>query len=910
MYRPHKGNAMTTGKTSELFRQLGGKEMLPHGTGLSDAQLLEGFVARREEAALAAIVRRHGPMVWGVCRRVLGNYHDAEDAFQATFLVLVRKAASIAAPDLLANWLYGVAHQTALKARATTAKRSARERQVMEMPEPAVPEQDLWAELEPLLDQELGRLPTRYRTAIVLCDLEGKTRKEAAGQLGVPDGTLAAWVARGRGMLARRLARHRLLLSGEALAAVLLQNAASAGVPVSVMASTMTATRLFASAPAAATGAISAKAAALADQVVKAMLVSKLKLGMAVLAIVALLGAAVGASASHMMGQAPADPKAQAPPTAGKSAGEQNPLPDGLRTPPPPEERRVAVPERDRDEEYPKLSPYPAIRWPTPPPEVWIDGQWHVLRSIDGIAVEKLFEFARKKYRGSWQEHFGEDLVQILTEMGHKPGKTVKLVVSDPRTGKEKTLENVAMTEENRRSVRDQEEGQLPVFALTPDHLRQALEEFKSALDRRWSYRHANGAAFDAAVAALRKKIDDGLSPGDFGVELQKIIALGIDGHAGESTHSLPSAGYLPFLVEPEGDRFAAFMPDRSGFVAPGFPYLTKIDGKDVAEWCSAASVLVPKGSPQYVRRHCLRHLRDLDYLRGLMKLPRKETVEVELSAGDGRASKTLTLPLARSSGIYGEWPRGGSRLLAGNIGYLRLPDMLRTTSVSEIRKWMPQFKGTAGLIIDVRDNGGGDRDALPLLYSYLADPAEPPRVFTAAAYRLHKEHPDNHLSQRFMYRADAAEWTEAERRAVAAFARTFKPQWKLPKGQFSDWHYMALSRLDDPDIYHYRMPVVVLMNAKCFSATDVFLAGLKGMKNVTLLGTPSGGGSAMANQVSLGETPFRIRIGTMASFQADGKLFDGNGVRPDVVVEAVPEYHVGGRDNVLEEAVRRIKGR
>jgi RNA polymerase sigma factor (sigma-70 family) len=310
MYRPHKGNAMTTGKTSELFRQLGGKEMLPHGTGLSDAQLLEGFVARREEAALAAIVRRHGPMVWGVCRRVLGNYHDAEDAFQATYLVLVRKAASIAAPDLLANWLYGVAHQTALKARATTAKRSARERQVMEMPEPAVPEQDLWAELEPLLDQELGRLPTRYRTAIVLCDLEGKTRKEAAGQLGVPDGTLAAWVARGRGMLARRLARHRLLLSGEALAAVLLQNAASAGVPVSVMASTMTATRLFASAPAAATGAISAKAAALADQVVKAMLVSKLKLGMAVLAIVALLGAAVGASASHMMGQAPADPKA------------------------------------------------------------------------------------------------------------------------------------------------------------------------------------------------------------------------------------------------------------------------------------------------------------------------------------------------------------------------------------------------------------------------------------------------------------------------------------------------------------------------------------------------------------------------------------------------------------------------
>src|SRR5262249_22645957 len=148
-----------------------------------------------------ALVRRHAPMVWGVCRRVLGNLHDAEDAFQATFLILVRKAASIASPKLLANWLYGVAHQTALKARATNAKRRVRERQVTHMPEPAANEPDRWNDLQPLLDQELARLPNKYRVAIVLCDLEGKTRKEAAWQLGVPEGTLAARVARGRVML-------------------------------------------------------------------------------------------------------------------------------------------------------------------------------------------------------------------------------------------------------------------------------------------------------------------------------------------------------------------------------------------------------------------------------------------------------------------------------------------------------------------------------------------------------------------------------------------------------------------------------------------------------------------------------------------------------------------------------------
>jgi DNA-directed RNA polymerase specialized sigma24 family protein len=111
---------MATTQMSEVIQHLRRAVLLPECVGLTDAELLKEFISRREEAALAALVRRHGPMVWGVCRRVLRNDYDAEDAFQATFLVLVRKAASIASPELLANWLYGVAHQTALKARATT----------------------------------------------------------------------------------------------------------------------------------------------------------------------------------------------------------------------------------------------------------------------------------------------------------------------------------------------------------------------------------------------------------------------------------------------------------------------------------------------------------------------------------------------------------------------------------------------------------------------------------------------------------------------------------------------------------------------------------------------------------------------------------------------------------------------
>jgi RNA polymerase sigma factor (sigma-70 family) len=282
---------MATNQISEVIQHFRRTVLLRDGAGLTDGQLLEDYISCRDQVALAALVRRHGPMVWGVCRRVLWNHHDAEDAFQATFLVLVRKAASIVPRGMVANWLYGVAHQTALQARRTAARRRARERQVMEMPEPAVAEQDLLRDLQPLLDEELNRLPDQYRAVVVLCDLEGKTRKEAGRQLGLPEGTVGSRLARARVMLAKRLARRGLAVPGGVLAAALSQNVASAGVPTSVVSSTIKAATLFAVGQPA--GVVSVKVAALTEGVLKTMLLTKLKTATAVLLVVsALVGGA------------------------------------------------------------------------------------------------------------------------------------------------------------------------------------------------------------------------------------------------------------------------------------------------------------------------------------------------------------------------------------------------------------------------------------------------------------------------------------------------------------------------------------------------------------------------------------------------------------------------------------------
>jgi RNA polymerase sigma-70 factor (ECF subfamily) len=280
---------MAANQLTDFLRRLSTAMYAHEAAGVPDARLLESFISRKDEAAFEALLRRHGPMVWGVCRRVLGHAQDAEDAFQATFLVLVRKAAAILPRAMVGHWLYGVAYRTALKARAAAGKRRSTERQVEVLPEPKAAPPEAWPDLRALLDQAVDGLPAKYRAAVVLCDLEGKTYQEAARQLDWPVGTVSTRLVRARKMLARRLARHGLVLSAGAVATVWSQNAASAGMPPALLVSTVHAAGVC-SAGAAAPGALSAQVVALTEGVLKAMFQSKLK----TVTIVALLVAALG----------------------------------------------------------------------------------------------------------------------------------------------------------------------------------------------------------------------------------------------------------------------------------------------------------------------------------------------------------------------------------------------------------------------------------------------------------------------------------------------------------------------------------------------------------------------------------------------------------------------------------------
>jgi RNA polymerase sigma factor (sigma-70 family) len=279
---------MVQAKPSPILRHI--RHLLGAGLGgVSDEELLDRFVARRDEDAIAELVRRHGPLVYGVCRRVLADTHAAEDVFQATFLVLVRKAASLDRRRPLGSWLYTVAYRLALTARADAARRRLRENQAARRRgEASGPEEA--SELCVALEEELQRLPERFRAPLVLCYLEGKTNEQAAQVLGCPRGSLARRLEEARDRLRDRLRCRGYVCTATAVASALAAAApATATVPLPVLDATVRAALWFATEGASTAGVFSTEAVTLAKKVLHTMTIQKLKLTAALVLTASLL---------------------------------------------------------------------------------------------------------------------------------------------------------------------------------------------------------------------------------------------------------------------------------------------------------------------------------------------------------------------------------------------------------------------------------------------------------------------------------------------------------------------------------------------------------------------------------------------------------------------------------------------
>jgi Peptidase family S41 len=445
------------------------------------------------------------------------------------------------------------------------------------------------------------------------------------------------------------------------------------------------------------------------------------------------------------------------------------------------------------------------------------------------------------------------------------------------------------------------------------------FEELIGLVEREHAYAHLRG--LDLRVEAAREIERLGDQPGlrDGLLAAQRFVARLGDGHArvGGWRDAVPEgAGRLSCLLGEAEGGVVATKRDRTGFVDGDHPFVESIDGRPIEDWISAASAYVAAGSRQLVRRRSIELIWYVPLIRQDLRLPSSPAVEVGLRSADGRSRRAISLPLSKDRAAEDVWPRRESGVLPSGFGYLRIEEMSLESGAggSGVRQRLEPLMNTPGLIIDGRGNGGGSRDVVSFLLPRLMNPGEA-RVVTVAAKRIpsvvNPSHPDGYLQDRAMYPVAWKGWSDAQREAILRTAAGWSPEWTPPggwAGRFSDWHYFVVSAGDDTGPHatpRYKGPVVVLMDDACFSATDILLGGLKGMDRVTLVGLPSSGGSANAEDYRLGALGLgtSVRLATMASFKPDGSLYDGRGVEPDVIAPRRATDLIDRTDSQLDAA-------
>jgi len=586
-----------------------------------------------------------------------------------------------------------------------------------------------------------------------------------------------------------------------------------------------------------------------------------------------------------------------------------------------------------RDQPFEKAAPWDRVRFVEQGVDVRVARVWHSLVSIDGIRSDDVLAYCKRRYGDRWQKRFAEDLVEVMAGMDKRPGAAVDLVLLDA-DGNMVVKKAVPMTLENRQAVRAGEPAAAPdrvarkhatkpdprfvaltrrvpvpgkAFEqmLTPQQAQEDLDQLESHLTNEHSYVALRAVDYRAALDTIRVKVGAGISKGDFALQVHRVICLFGDGHArvrGLSREILGRAQHgLPF--EPYGDRVVLASREPRDDAQPY--EVVGIDGVAIAEWLAAVDDIVPQGAPHYRRLRRIRDLRYVPYLRARLGLPQTTHVEVQLRSLDGRRN-ARTRAWVDESRPYEPPPIHWER--EAGVGYLRIREMTSgRADLARIDVAMEALKETRGLVIDVRGNGGGSRAVLRTLFPYFMQPDEL-HVANVAAFRIPPGTPrrakDGYLANRFLYPAASAQWSAGERKHITAFLDSFKADMTLPADQFSAWHVMLLTRATNPKAYRYAQRVVVLMDERCFSATDVFLGALKGWRGVTLMGTPSGGGSGRSQRHALANSGVRFRLSSMASFRPTGERYDGRGITPDVVIASKAEDLGSESDSVRARAL------
>lgn len=577
------------------------------------------------------------------------------------------------------------------------------------------------------------------------------------------------------------------------------------------------------------------------------------------------------------------------------------------------------------------------------------NGIAYELIKVEDDNIEDIIAFAKNKYKDKWLYRIKDDYMMLMHDMGHwvyfntnvelkdKNGNIIKKSLSLSGNNRNQTKlnnnkrERIVRKHSNnipdslnyltqRMDSYKKQKGQieispnnadtnynLPVSAWIPaDYAIADLEKLEYNIKNDYSYATLKNTNYPLAIDAIISDLGEGITKRDFGIQVKRLLALFGDGHTRVSRSLLKMDSlFLPITIKKVENKYIAL--DKSNkLLNSSYPEIISIDGYSIDSLITKAGELVAKGSPQFYESACLGYITRYGYLQQQLNIKYSTPATIKLTNSEDTISTKLEL-LTRDK-ISTSHKQSHHKLLDGNIGYIYIGDMDGSEEFQKmLTDAMDEFQNTKGFIIDIRGNGGGSRKPIYTLLPYFI---KQPKVINVNALRIDKEldpninEPIGSLEKRMAYPEKSSHWTEAERKVIATFKKSFNPEWKIDRNYFSDWHYSVVS----PGNTFYDKPVIVLMDTYNFSASDVFLCAFKGSPNVTLIGSKSSGGSGFTRVLLLENSGLIYLQSRMASFQPNGKLYEGNGVSPDIeVYNSVNDYR-NQTDNVLKKAIQLIE--